>query len=139
MIIMIIMIAFTGVIQSACPSPGCQHSPDGNDTEDDYDTDDIDGNTSHDNYVDDDDKNDHNDDDDDDDDFDDDHGDVDDNNDNNNISIIIIIIIMIAFTGVIQDCYNLLTEPPAVLKHVHSSGYGAAVCKSRAKQRVLIT
>ena len=54
------------------------------------------------------------------------------------IIIIIIMIIAIAWEGAIQDCfYNLLTAANH-LQHVHSSGPGAVVCKSRATHQTLI-
>ena len=55
------------------------------------------------------------------------------------IIIINIIIIIIALKGAIRD---FLQSPHCVanrLQHIHSSGPGAIVCKSRATHRTLIT
>ena len=51
----------------------------------------------------------------------------------------IIIIILVAFKCTIQDFLQSPHSATNCLEHVHSSGLGAIVCKSRATHRALIT
>ena len=53
--------------------------------------------------------------------------------------VIIIIIIIITFKSAIRDFLQSPHSAANCLQHVHSSGTGATVCKSRATHRVLIT
>ena len=55
------------------------------------------------------------------------------------IIMIIIIMIIIAFKGAIRDFLQSPHSAANCLQHVHSSGPGAIVCKSRATHRGLIT
>ena len=51
----------------------------------------------------------------------------------------IIIIIIIAFKGAVRDFLQSPHSTANCLQHVHSSGPGATVCKSRATHQALIT
>ena len=55
------------------------------------------------------------------------------------IIIIIRIVIIISFKGAIQDFLQSPHSAANCLQHVHSSGPGAIVCKSRATHRAFIT
>ena len=53
--------------------------------------------------------------------------------------IVITIMIIIAFKGAIQDLLQSPHSAANCLQHVHSSGPGAVVCKSRATHQAIIT